>query len=226
MSSNESEVLSPKHEAFIEGILVGKSRTQAAIDAGLGGSSRNYAGVSAYHLIRNPKIKARVQKRVEDAISLTDEEIIGTLTSHQRGHITDILDEYGNVDPIKLEENGHIVQSIETKRVYEGTGKDKVPVDITKVKLYSSQSAAGLLAKIRGMDNHTQKIELELTTSEQKITLTQSVQNGLNAGIPLEECLKLLTMTGVSVDELKLIDAESLVFPEESITILPEEAQE
>lgn len=224
MSTTETE-LNLKHEKFIENIVSGMNRTQAAIAAGIS-NDKNYAGVAAHRLIRNDKIRERIKARIEESLSLSDEEIIGTLTSHLRGSMTEVAEPDGSIDIRKVEAKGlgHLIHSYEVKEVWEGKGDSKVPATITKVKLYDAQKAAGMLAKIRGMDNHTQRVEVTIDTDGLKSQLTVAVQNGLNAGMSLQETLKYLTIRGVEPDHLKLIDGGDLVFPE-AIDITPEKPE-
>lgn len=76
----------PRHELFAEGLVSGKSATQAYIDAGY---SEKGAEVSASQLLRNPKVAARIDElkaRIAKRVEITQADIVEKLLALASRH--------------------------------------------------------------------------------------------------------------------------------------------
>ena len=100
-----------------------------------------------------------VRQQIRDRIAeppVTAEEIIGTLASHMRGDLSQLLDESGQIDfkLIKERRLGHLLKSVTiTVRHTEAT-EDK-PAEVkrkTRVQLHSPRKAAAALARLAGIE--------------------------------------------------------------------------
>lgn len=127
--------------------------TEAARMAGFEGDD-NVLAVQAHRLIRTREVRERIQARLDDALSLTPNEVIGVLTSHLRADVTEILTEGGHLDVATLRERklGHLIKKIKTRRYTEGTGENAVPVEVTEVELHDSFKAGVQLSRIMGIE--------------------------------------------------------------------------
>lgn len=89
------EKLTQKQKAFADEYLAGKSQTQAYKSAYSTDMSDDVAAVCASQLLRNPKVKGYVEKRMADASSdqskriATADEVLSFLTSVMRGEVQD-----------------------------------------------------------------------------------------------------------------------------------------
>jgi hypothetical protein len=97
-----------------------------------------------------------------------------------RGNITDILDDRGDVDIKLINERGlgHLLRRFKVRRTYDGSGKDKMPIDIVEVELHDAQAAAMKLA-IMGLENW----DIEIT-EKKRIAITVMIQKLLDDGLP------------------------------------------
>lgn len=169
--------------------------TEAARMAGFEGSD-NTLGVIGHRLTRTREVRERIQARLDDALSLTPNEVIGVLTSHLRADVTEILTEGGHLDVDALRDRklGHLIKKIKTRRYVEGTGENAKPVEVTEVELHDSFKAGVQLSRIMGIerapvpaDNEEQILQkaTELVvqwtgfTAEQARELLQKAQSGL-----------------------------------------------
>jgi len=127
--------------------------TEAARMAGFAGDD-NALGVYAHRLIRTRQVRERIQARLEDALSLTPNEVIGVLTSHLRADVTEILTEGGHLDVATLRDRklGHLIKKIRTRRYVERTGEVEQPVEVTEVELHDSFKAGVQLSRIMGIE--------------------------------------------------------------------------
>lgn len=76
MSSKSRDDLNSRQEAFVAGILLGKSGTRAAIDAGY---AERTAPSQATHLSKNPKVQAAIaagRKRIAERVTMTTADVM------------------------------------------------------------------------------------------------------------------------------------------------------
>ncbi len=146
-NASTKKSLTEKQGRFVEGVLRHGNAHKAASEAG-------YArpDPQAYEILRNPKIRERIEARRRElvrAAQVQTDEIIGTLVSHMRADITDLIDEEGEIDFTAAREAGvsHLVKEYTVRRT---TGENGENVTRT-VKLHDSQAAAKALCEVFGL---------------------------------------------------------------------------
>src|SRR5258708_7713256 len=110
-----------KQEKFIENFIRHGNASRAAREAGY--SPRSAAVIASRNLNRKD-IQERIKSRIDDAKVETD-EIIGTLVSHMRADICDLIDDDGALDLVRAIETGatHIIKKLVVRtRRRAGTG--------------------------------------------------------------------------------------------------------
>lgn len=138
------------------GVLEGKTEKEIAADIGI---SRD----RVKQIKAEPDFKARIEARVKEAVSLTANEVIGTLVSHLRSDITDILpDDGGIISEIKANNLGHLVKKIKVKRelklgLDDGQKVVEQEFEIVDIELYGSQGAAIQLSKVLGLEQQARQ---------------------------------------------------------------------
>jgi phage terminase small subunit len=148
----KSEPLKPAHERFFQEIAAGKSATEAAQIA-YPEQTREAAAVTGSRLLRNAKIRERINQHCEDASGLTKDEVIGTLTSQMRSDILDAFEDSDSpfIKRLREKQLGHLVKAVTIKRIVEGSGDVTIPIEITRIEFHSSQVAATELGRIMGL---------------------------------------------------------------------------
>lgn len=112
------EKLNPKQKKFIE-MYLGEAHfngTKAAELAGYSGS-KNTLGVTAYDLLRNPKIKEELDK-VLSAMTMPSNVVLTRLTEIAEGKVTDFLDGNKNFDLERAKKEGkdHLLKKVKIER--------------------------------------------------------------------------------------------------------------
>jgi phage terminase small subunit len=147
--SNRStkNTLTPKREKFVEGYARHGNATKAAREAGY-----THPNVQAAEILRDTKVRERIEARrkqaMEDAQVHTN-EVIGTLVSHMRADITDLMNEDGEIDFQTAQEGGvsHLIKEYSVRRTVNESGES-----VTRtVKLHDSQTAAKALCDVFGL---------------------------------------------------------------------------
>lgn len=90
----KGDKLTPKQIAFVEEYLIDMNATRAYKAAGYSVKSENAAGVEGFKLLRNPKIDAYLQKRMEErskATQITAESTLRGINNIAEANITDIV---------------------------------------------------------------------------------------------------------------------------------------
>ncbi len=154
--------LTPKRERFVDHYIAnGGNGAKAAKDAGY---AQKTARVEAARLLTNANIQRRIAERIDDAASVSANEVIGTLAAQMRADATDLFDESGAFDIEKLREArlGHLIKKIKVKRYAEGPREAQEPVDIIEIELHSQQAAAVQLCKVLGIEQEPARNKGEL----------------------------------------------------------------
>lgn len=148
--------LSPKQQRFVEEYLVDLNGAAAARRAGY--KARN-ADDLAVQLLRKTQVQEAIQAAQavrSERVQLKADDVIEELKRIGFADLGQILDFTG--DTVKLRAPGTIpeaarraLSSIKVKRVWEGTGDDKVPVDVLEFKLWDKVSALEKLGKHLGL---------------------------------------------------------------------------
>lgn len=147
---------SVRTEKLIEGVLQGKTPPRAAKDAGF---SDSYARVDVYRTLANPSIQDRIKERMAEA-KVESNEIIGTLASHMRGDLTDLLPDDDEIRQ-RTKERGisHLIKKIKVKTRFIPNGEGKEPdKEVThEFEMYSAQEAAKQLCAVFGLNKEAAK---------------------------------------------------------------------
>ncbi len=136
-------------EKTIEGVLQGKSKRRAALDAGY---AKSTASVDIYRLLEKPSVQARIRARIRDA-ELNTNEIIGTLVSHMRADLADICPDDPTLQAAKEAGVSHLIKKIRRKeRFIPREGQEPEREVITEIEVHDSQSAAKHLIGVFGLE--------------------------------------------------------------------------
>jgi len=137
-------------EKTIEGVLQGKSKRRAALDAGFAEST---ASVDIYKMLEKPSVKARIQERIREA-QIDTNEVIGTLVSHMRGDLADICPEDSFLAQARERGVSHLIKELEiTERTILGEeGENSILERKYKIKIHDSQGAAKHLCNVFGLE--------------------------------------------------------------------------
>jgi phage terminase small subunit len=140
-----------RQEKLIEGVLQGKSKRRAALDAGYAEST---ASVDVYRILEKPSVQARIQERIRES-QVNTNEIIGTLVSHMRGDLAEVVPNDEFLKEAKRNGVSHLIKELEiTKRQVIGANEDDPGAIETKykIKIHDSQSAAKHLTTVFGLE--------------------------------------------------------------------------
>jgi hypothetical protein len=152
MSENR---LTAKQEKFVEDYISnGGNATQAAGDAGY-----RHPNKRGPENVVKSGIRERIAARTAEAKIHTD-EVIGTLASHMRADIGEIMPDNPVVKRAKEAGVSHWIKRLTIKEYWDKS-KGAV-VQETSVELHSSQAAAKQLCSIMGLDTAPQKNPYDL----------------------------------------------------------------
>ncbi len=148
------EILTVREQLFVEGVAQGKSKTQAAKDAGYSHRSADTAGKKN---TRKYPISSAIQERVS-AVSATTDEINSLLSMHLRVDLADFDDcllPNGRLDLRKAKKLGisRLIKKIDYEPVNLAVNADGATEVYyrAKIEFHDSQAAAWKLAELRGM---------------------------------------------------------------------------
>lgn len=133
-----------------EGIKQGKTPRRAALDAGYAESTAN---VNFYKPLEKARTAEMIAEHVRNA-QIDTNEIIGTLVSHMRGDLADVVpnDEFLR----QAQERGvsHLLKEVEiTERTIAGEeGEPAVLERKYKIKIHDAQAAAKHLTTVFGLE--------------------------------------------------------------------------
>ena len=149
------ENLTPKQLRFVEEHLIDFNGTQAAIRAGY---SRKSAAVQASKLLRDPKVRAAIEKRraeITERVGVETEDIVRELARIGFADMAKFVRFEGGGAVVDLsmatEEETRLIHEITTEVYIEGKGDNAVPVKKTRLKLYSKLDALMQLGRYKGM---------------------------------------------------------------------------
>lgn len=118
MGGEVEEELNPRQLKFIEKYL-GEAHFNGTKAAGLAGytGSKNVLGVTAYDLLRNPKIKD-VLDRCLSAMTMPANAVLASLTEIAEGDVADVCDASGNFSfsLAKKRKKTHLLKKMKVKR--------------------------------------------------------------------------------------------------------------
>lgn len=139
--------LSNKHKEFVNQYLVDFNGTRAAQRSGYSGDD-NVLSVTAYNLLRNPKIAEAIQTRLTES-AMTADEVLMRLAQQARGDIDDYLDDSGNFDLAKARRAAKtkLIKKFKAKTTVRTFGETEVETTEVEFELYDAQAALSLLGK-------------------------------------------------------------------------------
>ncbi len=146
MSENR---LTAKQEKFVELYLSnGGNATQAARDAGYSSTGETLRTV-AYENLTKPNIRGRIRERVSEA-QVEANEVIGTLASHMRADIGEIMPDNPVVRQAKAVGLSHLIRKVVVKEYFDKS--KQAVVTETSVELHNAQTAAKQLCAVMGLE--------------------------------------------------------------------------
>jgi phage terminase small subunit len=141
--------LTNKQANFIESFLSnGGNATQAARDAGYSGTPDTLKQVASENLAK-PYIRRRIAERMQEARIHTD-EVLGTLVSHLRADIGEIMPDNPIVQRAREAGVSHWIRKVTVKEYFDKS--KQATVTETTVELHNSQTAAKQLCAVMGLE--------------------------------------------------------------------------
>lgn len=132
-----------KQQKFTEEVLRDGNATRAARVAGYKHPNKQ----GAQNLVKLG-IQERIQQRIEDAKVQTN-EVIGTLASHMRADMADILPDNEVLQEAKLAGLSHLIKKMKTTERFT---KDGERIVTHEFEMYSAQEAAKQLCAVFGLN--------------------------------------------------------------------------
>lgn len=142
------KAVKPKREKFVENYLSnGGNATKAAEEAGY--SPRTARQQGSRLLLTNVDIQQRIKARMADAQVQTN-EVIGTLASHMRADIADVVPENPIARAAREAGVSHLIRKLIIKRYWDKS--KEAEVEETTVEMHNSQAAAKQLCSVFGLN--------------------------------------------------------------------------
>jgi hypothetical protein len=132
-----------KQQKFTEGVLRHGNATRAAREAGYKHPNKQGA-----QILVKLGIQERIQARLEDAKVQTN-EVIGTLASHMRADMAEILPDNEVLQQAKERGLSHLIKKMKTTERYT---KDGERIITHEFEMYSAQEAAKQLCAVFGLN--------------------------------------------------------------------------
>jgi phage terminase small subunit len=182
-----------RQQKFIEEVLKHGNATEAARVAGY-----EHPNKQGPRLLVNVGIQERIQERIEDAKVQTN-EVIGTLASHMRADLADILTDNEVLQQAKEVGLSHLIKKMKTTERFTKGGERIVTHEF---EMYSAQEAAKQLCAVFGLNklpaanpNEAAREALRAVLSETGLPEDKARQIvAARFGIPEEE---LVSVAGV-----------------------------
>jgi phage terminase small subunit len=140
--------LTNKREMFIEHYLSNGHNGKRAAEAA-GYAKGHAAETEASRLLRNAEIQERVRARVAEA-GVQANEVLGTLASHMRADIGEIMPDNPVVRQAKAVGLSHLIRKVVVKEYFDKS--KQATVTETTVELHNSQTAAKQLCAVMGLE--------------------------------------------------------------------------
>jgi len=131
-----------KQQKFVEEVLKDGNATRAARAAGY-----KHPNVQGAQNLVKLSVQERIQSRIEDSKVQTN-EVIGTLVSHMRGDLAEILPDNDFLIKAKAVGLSHLVKKVKTTERYTKEGERIVTHEF---EMYSAQEAAKQLCAVFGL---------------------------------------------------------------------------
>jgi phage terminase small subunit len=141
--------LTNKQEMFVESYLAnGGNGVRAAEQAGYAGGDNTLRAIASENLTK-PNIRGRIRERVSEA-QVEANEVIGTLASHMRADIGDVMPDNPVVRQAKAVGLSHLIRKVVVKEYFDKS--KQAVVTETTVELHNSQTAAKQLCAVMGLE--------------------------------------------------------------------------
>jgi phage terminase small subunit len=141
--------LTNKQKMFVESYLAnGGNGVRAAEQAGYAGGDNTLRAIASENLTK-PNIRGRIRERVSEA-QVEANEVIGTLASHMRADIGEIMPDNPVVRQAKAVGLSHLIRKVTVKEYFDKT--KQAVVTETTVELHNAQTAAKQLCAIMGLE--------------------------------------------------------------------------
>lgn len=164
--SSPADELDPRWELFVEQYFICElNGTMAAKAAGYSGDTNSLA-VQASRLLRNAKVRARINARL-DEFHLGADEVLARMSFHARGSMADFVDADSGVIDLKKARDAYrmgLIKRYRTKTIINS--KEDTETVETEIELYDAQASLRDLGKHLGL--FTDKIELSLPQEARK----------------------------------------------------------
>lgn len=141
--------LTGKQRAFAKAYCAnGFNGVRAARSAGYKGSYSTL-GVLAHENLKNPKVRAEIDKHFK-RVAMGADEVLARLTDIARGDLADVLDQDGSFDIKTARRRGksHLIKEQRiTEKFIPQEGGDDILIRTTKIKLHDPHAALVQLGK-------------------------------------------------------------------------------
>lgn len=148
----DGKKLTPKRQRFVENYIAnGGNGAQAARDAGYAPETANK---EASRLLTSVDIRDQIARRVEAALNLGSQEVVGVLAQQMRADIGPLVDYLpdGPMKTLMIAARDHGLLHLLKKVQEDKDGR-------LTIETYSSQSAATQLCKVLGLEQEARENE-------------------------------------------------------------------
>ena len=202
-NNGKSAVGKDAREIFADAFTTdrGKGRVTRAAKKAYPNQSHKSAGVTGSRLLKDPRVAAMVEKRLQraaKAANITREQAIGMVAEMGTSSLFDVLDATGESD-LKAARAKGVDHLIKEFQVVERTSKDGSKRRTVTYKVNDRLSAIDLLAELRGWKKEPAKNPL--TAAQESYAVMRAKPD--YADIPDQELAKLQAeIFGVSIAEI------------------------
>lgn len=166
MSDNESEIeskdeLSIKHQAFINEYLQCFDQTKAYLKV-YPDTTHDSARANSARLIANDSVKAELDRRLDQLKERVPSDIIQHLKNLVFFNISDLLDDQGNIDKVKIKNNS--IPGIVSGITIQDDISDKGSRQKVSFKLTDQTKAIELMSKILKLYEDKTDINVNIPT--------------------------------------------------------------
>ncbi len=186
-----NEILTIREQRFVEGLARGKSKTQAAKDAGY--SAKSAADIGKKNP-RKPPIDRAVQERLA-AVKADTNEVLSLFALHLRSDFGDFDDACWNEDGTinwkvaKKRGLSRLVRRVkrETRYARNEQGKPEKIVKV-EVELYDAQAAGRTLAEIAGLKQQPRENEADKRERKKyyEALVTRIIERSVAEGLDID----------------------------------------
>lgn len=158
----DAPILTDKQQAFINAFFTcGYNATEAARRAGY---SLKAARQSGYDNMKNPDIRAEIERRLTD-YAMSANEALARLAFQARGDMGDLFNDAGEFDFKETRRRGLtvLIKKLKRKKTTRGSGENQVTEETIEIEMYDAQTALALLLKQWQLDHERPTENIRLT---------------------------------------------------------------